>query len=168
MLSWINPKIDIGDAGAKGKGLFAKQPVTKDEIIFAQGGRVVDEPTLDGLYSSFAAICIPVERNLYLVPPQPDMDMREAGFYINHSCNPNCGPRGQITFAALRDIQAGEELAYDYAMTDTDSDDMECLCGDKNCRKIITADDWRDKDLQEKYRGHFSCYIQRMIDAQSA
>lgn len=78
---------------------------------------------------------------------------------------------GPVTLAAMRDIRPGEELTYDYAMTDGDYEGMdcepqrpmECLCGAPNCRGIITGNDWRRKDLQEKYKGYFSPYLQEMI-----
>jgi hypothetical protein len=31
------------------------------------------------------------------------------------------------------------------------------------CRKTITGLDWMRKDLQEKYRGYFSRYLERKI-----
>ena len=38
--------------------------------------------------------------------------------HLNHSYEPNLGVQGQITFVALCDIAADEELTFDYAMTD--------------------------------------------------
>lgn len=66
--------------------------------------------------------------------------------YINHSCEPNCeavitGKR--IFIHALRTIQPGEELAYDYQYERTGDNDEElekfylCRCGSDNCRGSI-------------------------------
>jgi len=33
-----------------------------------------------------------------------------------------------------------------------------------NSRKVITGQDWRKKELQDKYRGFMSAYLQRKID----
>jgi hypothetical protein len=72
---------------------------------------------------------------------------------------------GQIALVAIRDIQAGEELCYDYAMSDgSPYDEFECNCGAPNCRGRVTGDNWRDAELQEKYAGYFSPYLQRRID----
>ena len=61
-------------------------------------------------------------------------------------------------------IKKGEEITFDYAMTDDDPEDyFECNCGVKNCRKMITGNDWKMKSLQKKYRGYFSLYIQEQI-----
>ena len=74
------------------------------------------------------------------------------------------GVQGQIIFVAIRDIQAGEELTHDWAMTDDDTSERECNCGSPQCRKIITGqDDWRRKDLQEKYGEYMSWYLQEKI-----
>ncbi|MGE0527480.1 MAG: SET domain-containing protein-lysine N-methyltransferase [Bdellovibrionales bacterium] len=88
--------------------------------------------------------------------------------HLNHSCEPNLGLQGQIVYVALRDVQPGEELTFDYAMTDDELYEMECRCGTPSCRKTITGFDWKRKDLQEKYDGHFSWFIQRRIDAAKA
>ena len=84
--------------------------------------------------------------------------------FSNHSCDPNLGVQGQIVFVAMRDIQPGEELTHDWATTDDDSYQMECECGSPQCRRIITGQDWRKHELQQKYRSYFSWYLQRKID----
>jgi hypothetical protein len=58
--------------------------------------------------------------------------------FINHSCDPNCEAdeiKGRVWIIAARDIQAGEELTYDYNLYDGDLDDPSpCFCGACNCR----------------------------------
>lgn len=63
--------------------------------------------------------------------------------FVNHSCEPNCeavDDEGRIFIEALRDIEAGEELVYDYRLTWESSDDPEdlkvylCRCGSRSCR----------------------------------
>ena len=63
--------------------------------------------------------------------------------FINHSCDPNCetvDDDGRIFVEALRDLQVGEELVYDYRLTWEDSDDFGdlsvyvCRCGSQSCR----------------------------------
>ncbi len=83
--------------------------------------------------------------------------------HLNHSCEPNSGLQGPIVFIAMRDIATGEELTFDYAMTDDEPYEMECCCGSKNCRGTITGFDWRKPELQRKYDGYFSWFIQRRI-----
>jgi hypothetical protein len=71
--------------------------------------------------------------------------------------------RGEITFVAMRDICAGEELTHDWAMTDDDDYSIECNCGAPECRKTLTGKDWQGRDLQERYAGYFSAYLARKI-----
>ncbi|MEW6299813.1 MAG: hypothetical protein AB1671_19135, partial [Thermodesulfobacteriota bacterium] len=68
-------------------------------------------------------------------------------------------------FVALRDIAPGEELTHDWATTDDLDYVMECRCGSPNCRGVITGKDWMKRELQEKYRGWFSWFLQRKIEA---
>jgi len=85
--------------------------------------------------------------------------------YFNHSCNPNCGLDSPISLVAMRDIEVGEEACFDYAMSDSsDYDEFECHCGAPNCRKTITGRDWMLPELQERYFGFFSPYLQRRIE----
>ena len=91
--------------------------------------------------------------------------MRCSMLYSNHSCDPNLGMRGEITFVAMRHIRAGEELTHDWAMTDDDDYSVECKCGAPNCRKILTGKDWQRADLQTRYAGYFSAYLARKIAA---
>ncbi len=41
---------------------------------------------------------------------------------------------------------------------------MSCLCGTGSCRQLIDGQDWRRPDLQQRYAGYFSWYLQRRID----
>jgi hypothetical protein len=99
---------------------------------------------------------------IFLGPPS-----REPGDSINHSCEPNCGMRNATAIVAMRDIAIGEELTFDYAMSDaSDYDEFNCNCGTSLCRGRVRADDWRLDTLRHRYKGFFSPYIQRKIDAE--
>ena len=88
------------------------------------------------------------------------------GDYVNHSCEPNAGLRGQIFLVAMRDIIQDEEITFDYAMALSDPDfRIKCKCGKEKCRKIINGDDWKIPLLQNKYDGYFSSCIQDKIDS---
>lgn len=57
--------------------------------------------------------------------------------YVNHSCDPNCeteeDDHGHVWIDAMRDIEPGEELTYDYFLYDGEGD-APCTCRAKNCR----------------------------------
>jgi enoyl-CoA hydratase/carnithine racemase len=57
--------------------------------------------------------------------------------FINHSCDPNVGFRGQVVYVAMRDIAAGEELCHDYSMERSDDYTLDCHCGSPLCRGRI-------------------------------
>ena len=66
--------------------------------------------------------------------------------YINHSCAPNCDAiveRGRIWIETIRDVEPGEELAYDYAFileerhTPAAKRRYPCSCGAETCRGTI-------------------------------
>lgn len=69
---------------------------------------------------------------------------------------------------ARRRIEKGEEVTYDYALSETRSPfpilECDCCCGSELCRKSITCEDWKLADLQSRYRGHFLPYIERKIE----
>src|ERR1700679_2091209 len=46
-----------------------------------------------------------------------------TAMFINHSCDPNCESEsidGRVFIVAIRDIDAGEELTYEYHLHDSD------------------------------------------------
>jgi hypothetical protein len=80
-------------------------------------------------------------------------------------CSVNVGLREQVVLVAMRDIAAGEEVCFDYAMTGGGPyDEFECACGAPDCRGWITGNDWKRPELWERYAGFFSPYLQRRID----
>jgi hypothetical protein len=101
------------------------------------------------------------------IAPVNAVERELSMLYSNHSCDPNLGLRGEITFVAMREIRAGEELTHDWAVTDDDDYSAECNCGAKNCRKVLTGKDWQKPELQRKYAGYFSAYLARKISKQS-
>jgi uncharacterized protein len=57
--------------------------------------------------------------------------------FINHSCAPNCETheeRGRVWIKAIRKIEPGEEITYDYCLYDGEDDEATCNCGAKRCR----------------------------------
>ena len=83
---------------------------------------------------------------------------------VNHSCEPNCGIVGSVLLVTMRDVVAGEELCFDYAMTDSDDyDTFECTCGSDRCRGVVTGDDWKQPELRDRYAGWYSTYLARRL-----
>lgn len=160
--SWLSPKLEIRqEKTVEGRGMFAVQPIAKNEVVTIWGGDVVPTVIFKGLGEHQKRQSAQVADGFYLVSSKPG-----PGDYINHSCDANAGIRGQIMIVAMRDIAIGEEVCIDYAMCDsTPDEDFECACGSANCRGTITSEDWRLPELRQRYAGYFSTYLQDKIDA---
>ncbi len=75
---------------------------------------------------------------------------------VNHSCDPNAGLKfvgDDIVLVAIKPIQAGEELCWDYSTSSSSSAFwMRCNCGSRNCRGVIGDFEFLEFDLQQSYR----------------
>ena len=158
-LSYLSPKTEVRESKIHGRGLFATDDISKDEVVAVKGGHIVDRKTLRGKVTPrLGPVEIQIDEDLFIAPVT--YEERELSMlYSNHSCDPNLGVRDEITFVAMRDIRAGEELTHDWGMTDDDDYSVECKCGAPNCRKILTGKDWHRPDLQRRYAGYFSAYL---------
>ena len=161
-LSYISPKAMVRESTIHGRGLFAVEPIARGEIVCVKGGYVFDREKLKELQPRLGPAEIQIGQELF-IGPVADGEREGAMIFSNHSCEPNIGVAGQIVFVALRDIAAGEELTHDWATTDDDDYELECRCGAPSCRKVITEQDWRRRDLQEKYGEHVSWYLREKI-----
>ena len=163
-LTWFSPKIEKGESGIHGRGLFARKAIDRDEIVIVKGGYVLTLPQRDDVSLALGPSEIQITEDLFIGPTT--RAEREGGMmHLNHSCDPNLGLQGQIVFVAMREIAVGEELNIDYAMTDDEPYEMVCECGADTCRQVITGFDWKDLEIQSRYDGYFSWFIQRRIDA---
>lgn len=160
MRSRLSPKVEIRSSGINKKGMFAKKPIQKGEIVYIKGGHII---TKDELFSSSVINSyLPISDEYYIGALTPEEE-EEIKLYNNHSCNPNCGMRGEITFIAIKNIDTDEELTIDYAFIDNEDYSFECHCGAPNCRKIVTGFDWKNNELQKKYFPYFSEYLKEKI-----
>jgi len=158
--SWLSPDVHVADAGAKGVGLFADRRFAAGEVVSGFGGHVMARAEFEQLPAHRQTHSLQIAESLFMVCPT---DGDPADFF-NHSCAPNLGILGNVLLVAMRDVDAGEELTFDYAMCDADSyDEFECHCGAAGCRAKVTASDWMNPELQQRYRGYFSTYLERRI-----
>jgi SET domain-containing protein len=162
-LSYLSPKTEVRESKIHGRGLFAIADIAKEEIVAVKGGHILDRKALrEQITPRLGPVEIQIDDDLFIAPVTDD-ERELSMLYLNHSCDPNLGMRGEITFVAMRDIRSGEELTHDWAMTDDDDHSIECNCGAADCRKILTGKDWQRPDLQNRYAGYFSAYLARKI-----
>ncbi len=162
-LSYFSPKIEKRGSQIEGRGLFARAPIAKDEVVVVKGGHVMTKTQRDEVGDRLGPAEIQIADDLFIGPVTEEE--REGGMmHLNHSCDPNLGIRGQIVFVALRDIDVDEELSFDYATGDDESWEMACHCGSSRCRGTVTGYDWKIPALQDRYDGYFSLYLQDKIN----
>jgi hypothetical protein len=108
-LSYLSPKTKVRESKIHGRGLFAIADIAKDEIIAVKGDHIVDGKTLcEKIASRLGPVEIQIHDDLFIAPVTEE-ERELSMLYLNHSCKPNLGMRGEITFPARRDIRAGEE-----------------------------------------------------------
>ena len=162
--SWINPKARKGvGSDIAGRGLFATEPISAGEIVAVKGGHIVTTPQLRELPDPLPNSEIQIADGMHLVALS-QQEYESVMLFINHSCEPNVGFAGNVVLVAMRDVAAGDELTTDYALFDDYDGQMTCRCNTTQCRRVIDGRDWRRADLQQRYRGYFSWYLQRKIN----
>jgi SET domain-containing protein len=116
-----------------GQGVFTAEDVCRGAPVLECTGRIV---SLSEIKDGMRAMQIGPDKYLVENPEYPSLDD-----FLNHSCTPNLGfLRGDLTLYALRDIEAGEELSFDYSATMNERGwSMECRCGSAKCRARIRS-----------------------------
>lgn len=125
----MDVKLEVRSAGAKGRGVFALEPIASGTRILALGGRLL--PT-DALTDDLLAL--QVDTDLWLCSDGSLLDD-----LVNHSCDPNAGFRdGAAVLFALRDIAPGEEICWDYSTSISEAGwSLDCKCGATDCRGVV-------------------------------
>jgi len=164
--TWVNPKLKADKSPIHGDGVFTGEKILEGEKIMEFGGELISkEEAFSGNYRSRSVWIVSPDR--YLAIPKSD-PVEVLDENLNHSCDANTWLIDEVTIVAKRDIGAGEEITLDQGTwnfedkTYTDNEEL-CSCGAKNCRKILTENDWKIPSVQEKYKGHFHPLIQKMI-----
>jgi len=134
-----------------GKGVFARVKIPKGMVIAAFDGTIYDhthEDWNDDLYNH----AIQFEKRRW-------RDSMGIARLVNHSCDPNCGIRDLFKIVAMRDIAAGEEVTWDYGMTEDHVWRMKCTCGSPLCRKVIGSYRTMPPAIRRKYKGYISGWL---------
>jgi len=164
-LSYLSPKTEVRESKIHGRGMFATADIAKDEVIAVKGGHIISRKQLrEKVTPQLGPVEIQIGEDLFIAPVTED-EREGSMLYSNHSCDANLGMRGEITFVAMRNIRAGEELTHDWATTDDDDYSIACKCGSPKCREILSGKDWQRPELQQRYAGYFSAYLARKIAA---
>lgn len=164
-----SPKLAPGKSDIHGDGVFADQKIAEGEKVVEFGGeRISREQAFSGTYRSRSIWM--VGNDLFLALPKTDTQV-SLDENLNHSCDANTWLEDEVTLTARREIEQGEEITLDQGTWNFEdsayTDNKEpCSCGTARCRHILTENDWKIPDVQERYHGHFHPMIQKMIYAQ--
>ena len=161
--SWLDPRLVVRPSPIHGQGLFAALPIPPGEVVMKLGGETMTDADVRELIARrerYDGIVVGSDANLHIKPSD------WPGIYGNHSCDPNLWMTGLVEISTRRDLAEGEEAVADYSSYTMSADwSMACCCGSPLCRGVVTGDDWRRPDLQDRYAGHFAPAIARRIDS---
>ena len=126
----------VGRSGIEGRGVFATARIRKNTRIVEYTGEIVDEEEADRRVPGREKVLLfALSDGTYI-----DGDPSAPGPCVNHSCEPNCESveaGGRVFIVALRTIEPGEELAYDYLIRPGIT--RACACGAPNCRGSLNV-----------------------------
>jgi hypothetical protein len=150
--------------------MFASAAIKQGEVVNIWGGTdLLTEEDIAGKqakeWRARGYVWATIGEGLYLASLLGEGEQDRTNF-INHSCDPNVWMQDEVTLVARRGIAVGQELTIDYAMFEGSEDSVgpwECRCRSALCRGGYTGRDWRRKDIQERYRDHFSPFIRERI-----
>jgi hypothetical protein len=100
----------------------------------------------------------------FIPPEELDFNKLSIEWYLNHSCEGNCGFNEDGDFVAIRDIVQGEEFTYDYGLAESNPHFiMTCACGSRTCRGYVTGNDWKDEAFQANNMEHMLPHLRRLV-----
>jgi len=158
----------------KGRGLFATKKILEGEVIWKhqvdpygrKTGRIYTNAEVERIWKNdldwFFHWAYRCGEDAFLGPITKESVDLEATYFQNHSCDPSTWWVDEITLSALRDIEPGDEITFDYATSEFDEEEIaieKCLCGSSICRGSLRGDDYLRPDLIERYGGHFQPYL---------
>lgn len=147
-----NPKVSLRRTKKFGKAVFAKQPIRKGEVIAVFDGTIYDD--------DFEGWTRDLQNHTIQIGKSKWRDSKGLARFINHSCEPNCGIRGLYKVVAMRPIEKGEQITWDYEMTEkSDWWKMKCKCGSTLCRKVIGNYSNMPRKVRQKYKGYISAWL---------
>lgn len=149
----------------KGWGVRAKLPIKSGEFILEYVGEVVSDKEFKERMATIYTkdthhYCLHLDGGLVIDGHRMGGD----GRFVNHSCEPNCEMQKwsvnglfRMALFALRDIEANEELGYDYNFSLFNAaEGQPCKCGSSQCRGVIGGKSQRVNVLPSNHNGSSS------------
>lgn len=86
--------------------------------------------------------------------------------FLNHSCEPNSYiDFNKLCLRALRDIEKGEEIRYNYMTTEyVLHEKFICDCGSRQCYKNVKGFKYLSRDQKLKLKPYLSPYLRKKLE----
>jgi hypothetical protein len=143
------PAFEVRNSPVHGNGVYALEPIEAGARIVEYEGERIEWSLANERFELSGA---PINYTLFFTLSDGRVidggSDGNAARFINHSCEPNCEAyedEGRVFIHALRDIEPGEELNYNYALeyeerhTAAIKKAFECRCGAPSCSGVMLA-----------------------------
>ena len=140
----VKIRVRVGPSCIAGQGLFAAQEIRQGSKIIQYIGEKITHEESDRRLAAGNVFIFGLDERSAIDGSTP----KNIARYINHSCAPNCHTEqfgNTIWIVAIRDIQAGEELTYNYGYEVNDEPAEPCHCGTPHCCGYILAPPYWDR-----------------------
>lgn len=148
--------VEVRGSSIHGQGVYAARDIPNETQVIEYVGELIDkEESETRAWAQMAKAEEEGDAAVYIFTLNDKYDLDgsvdwNTARLINHSCDPNCeafteeSPKGDRIFIyALRDIEAGEELSFDYGFDLECYEDHPCRCGADNCvGYIVNQEQW--------------------------
>ncbi len=139
-LNVAQDNLRIAPSPIHGRGGFATRFFPKDARIIEYGGERITK-------AESLRRCQQENWFIFGLDEEYDLDGNvewNLARFLNHSCVPNSEAvceDGRVWIVALREIQAGEEITFNYGYDLVDYREHPCRCGAPECAGYIVAED---------------------------
>lgn len=146
----VEPLYVVHESPVHGRGVFARELIPAGTRIIEYTGEIVDWEECCRRTEEKGG---PIGHTFFFSLNNGMLIDGGAGGnesrYINHSCEPNCEAEedddSRVFICSLRDIEAGEELNYNYGLiyearhTAKVKKQFACFCGAPSCTGVMLA-----------------------------
>ncbi len=136
--------ISVRQSEIHGNGVFAKKKIAKGTRLIEYVGQQISK-------AESAKRCEAENPFIFSINDEIDLD-GDVGWnpakFINHSCSANCEAEQdgeRIWIIALRKIEAGEEISFNYGYDLESYKEHPCGCGSLECVGYIVAKEYFPK-----------------------
>jgi SET domain-containing protein len=139
-LNVTQDSLRIAPSSIHGQGGFANRFLAKDARIIEYSGERISK-------AESLRRCEQENWFIFGLGEQYDLDGNvewNLARFLNHSCAPNSEAvceDGRVWIVALRDIQSGEEITFNYGYDLVDYQEHPCRCGAPECVGYIVAEE---------------------------